>query len=132
MNPAWNCVRRDRFDRHERSRVDRVYRSRSPRIAAGRREDYAPADALGGGDTGSGNARTHGNTTSYTQYLSSDGVKTPLSVVRTRNDQKVSQTFLNGCKYNSNLLTELFTRASLEQRSAEVSKKGYKHPKDTK
>jgi hypothetical protein len=69
-------------------------------------------------------------TTSYTQYISMDGIKTPLSVVRARNDRKVSQTFLTSCKYNSNLAADLFTRASLEQRSAEVSKKGYKNAKD--
>ena len=71
-------------------------------------------------------------TTSYTKYISVDGVKTPLSLVRARNGQKISQTFLTGCKYNSNLLTQLFTRASLEQRSSEVTKKGYKNSKDTK
>ena len=69
-------------------------------------------------------------TTSYSQYIAMDGVKTPLSIVRARNDRKMSQTFLTGCKYNSNLGADLFTRASLEQRSAEVSKKGYKNAKD--
>ena len=71
-------------------------------------------------------------TTSYTQYVSSDGVKTPLSVTRMRNDQKVSQTFLTGCKYNSNLQTQLFTsRIPRKQRSAEATKKGYKGSKDS-
>ena len=39
MNEAWRGIslRRDRFDRPERSGMDRVYRSRSPRIAAGGR-----------------------------------------------------------------------------------------------
>ncbi len=69
-------------------------------------------------------------TTSYTQYISIDGVKTPLSIVRARNGRKLTQTFLTGCKYNSNPDAQLFTRASLEQRSAEVSKKGYKSAKD--
>jgi hypothetical protein len=69
-------------------------------------------------------------TTSYTQYISVDGVQTPLSIVRARNGRKVIQTFLTGCKYNSNLDAQLFTRTSLEQRSAEVSKKGYKKAKD--
>ena len=71
-------------------------------------------------------------TTSYVQYLSTDGVKTPLNIVRTRNDRKISQTFLTGCKYNSNLPPQLFTRASLEQRSAEAGKKGSKDAKDNK
>jgi hypothetical protein len=68
--------------------------------------------------------------TSYSQYVPMDGVKTPLSLVRTRNDRKVSQTFLTSCKYNSNLAADLFTRAALEQRAAEVTKKGYKGVKD--
>lgn len=71
-------------------------------------------------------------TTSYGQYQTFDGVKTPLNLVRARNDRNASQTFLTGCKYNSDLATQLFTRASLEQRSAEVSKKGYKDSKDSK
>jgi hypothetical protein len=64
--------------------------------------------------------------TSYTQYLAQDGVKTPLSIVRTRNDRKIAQTFLTSCKYNSSLAPDLFTRASLEQRASDVAKKGYK------
>ena len=71
-------------------------------------------------------------TTSYVQYLAYDGVKTPLNVVRSRNDRTLTQTFFTGCKYNSSLATQLFTRASLEQRSAEVAKKGYKDAKDSK
>lgn len=71
-------------------------------------------------------------TTSYVQYLPFDGVKTSLSIVRSRNDKKLTQTFLTGCKYNTNLSGELFTRASLDQRSAEVAKKGYKDAKDSK
>ena len=69
--------------------------------------------------------------TSYTQYLPQDGVKTPLSIVRTRNDRKIAQTFLTSCKYNSSLAPDLFTRASLEQRAPDVAKKGYKD-KDSK
>ena len=71
-------------------------------------------------------------TTSYVQYVLNDGVKTPLNVVRSRNDRKISQTFLTACKYNSSLAAQLFTRASLEQRSTEVTKKGYKDAKDNK
>jgi len=66
--------------------------------------------------------------TSYTKYVSVDGVKMPMSIIRARNDQKISQTFLSECKYNSSLEAQLFTRASLE----EVKKKGYKDPKGTK
>jgi hypothetical protein len=68
--------------------------------------------------------------TSYMQYISVDGVKTPLSIVRTRNGRKITQTFLTGCKYNSNVEAQLFTRASLDQRAGDVAKKGYKNAKD--
>jgi len=71
-------------------------------------------------------------TTSYVQYIPIDGVKTSLNVVRSRNNKKLSQTFLTGCKYNSNLDAQLFTRASLDQHAAEVAKKGYKDTKDSK
>ncbi len=71
-------------------------------------------------------------TTSYAGYQTFDGVKTPLNLVRSRNDKKSSQTFLISCKYNSDLAAQLFTRASLDQRAAEVSKKGYKDSKDSK
>jgi hypothetical protein len=71
-------------------------------------------------------------TTSYVQYLANDGVKTALNIVRQRNDRKISQTFLTGCKYNSNLATQMFTRAALEQHASEATKKGYKDSKDTK
>lgn len=70
--------------------------------------------------------------TSYTQYHSQDGIKTPLSIVRTRNDRRVAQTFVDSCKYNSNLAPDLFTRASLEQRASQETKKGYKDSKKTK
>lgn len=73
-----------------------------------------------------------GMATSYTQYMLQDGIKTPLSIVRTRNDRRVAQTFLSGCKFNSSLSPELFTRASLEQRASQETKKGYKDSKNTK
>jgi hypothetical protein len=57
---------------------------------------------------------------------------TPLSITRSQNDRRVSQTYLTGCKYNSNLSPELFTRAALEQQASEVTKKGYKNSKDKK
>lgn len=70
------------------------------------------------------------NSTSYTQYILEDGVKTPLSIVHARDGRKITQTFMTGCKYNTSLDADLFTRASLDQRSAEVAKKGYKNTKD--
>ncbi len=72
--------------------------------------------------------------TSYTQFMTFDGVRTPLSIELARNDRKLSQTFLSTCKFNSDLGADLFTRAALEQRAAEVTKKGYKDkdPKNSK
>jgi hypothetical protein len=71
-------------------------------------------------------------TTSYTQYMPLDGVKTPLSIEISRDDRKLTQTFLTECKYNSELAPELFTRSWLEQHAAEIAKKGYKDPKSSK
>jgi hypothetical protein len=70
--------------------------------------------------------------TSYTQFISLDGVLTPLSITRAQNGRRVSQTYLTSCKYNSNLSPQLFTRAALEQQASEVAKKGYKNTKDKK
>ncbi len=71
-------------------------------------------------------------TTSYTQYMMLDGVRTPLSIEHSRNDRKTAQTFLTECKYNSSLDPQLFTRADLEQHAAQMTKKGYKDSKATK
>ena len=68
--------------------------------------------------------------TTYTQYISMDGVKTPLSLVRSRNDRKLTQTFLTSCKYNSDLDAQLFSRESLVARAKETTKKGYNDAKD--
>ena len=71
-------------------------------------------------------------TTSYTQYRALDGVKSPLSIELSRDNRKLTQTFLTDCKYNADLAPQLFTRAALEQRAAEVVKKGYRDPKSSK
>jgi len=70
--------------------------------------------------------------TSYIQYMTMDGVKTPLSLELSRNDHKVSQTFLSACKYNSDLAPQLFTRAALEQAAKDVGKKGSKDSKNAR
>ncbi len=72
------------------------------------------------------------NITSYTQYMMLEGVKTPLSIEMSRNDRKMTQTFLTACKYNTDLPPQLFTRADLEQHAAEATKKGYKDSKSSK
>ena len=69
--------------------------------------------------------------TKYTQYMTLDGVKAPLSLEITRNDRRVSQTFLSSCKFNSDIDPQLFTRAALEQRASQETKKGFKD-KDSK
>jgi hypothetical protein len=71
-------------------------------------------------------------TTSYTQFLVVDGVKSPLSLEFFRGDRKMSQTFLTNCKLNANMDPQLFTRTWLEQHAAEISKKGYKESKSAK
>lgn len=71
-------------------------------------------------------------TTSYAQFTTMDGVKTPFRVARAQNGRPLSQTYVGSCKYNANLSPQLFTRASLEQRSTEVNKNGSKDNKGKK
>lgn len=61
--------------------------------------------------------------TYFANYHVQDGVQTPFSVTRERDDRKVYQVFFYGCKYNPGLSPELFTRASLEKHYAEIPKK---------
>ncbi len=60
------------------------------------------------------------------EYLSNyhpiQGVQTAFQVERERNGLKVFQVFLNECQYNTGLPDSLFTRASLEERWAHLSK----------
>jgi hypothetical protein len=70
--------------------------------------------------------------TSYVQYMTQDGIKTPLNIEVYRNDRKTEQTYLSSCKYNSDLSPQLFTRASLEERATEQGKKGHKDSKNKK
>jgi hypothetical protein len=76
--------------------------------------------------------RTTEVTTSFVQYMNMDGVKTPLSIELYKNEKRVTQTYLSSCKYNTDLSPQLFTRASLELRATEASKKGHKDSKSTK
>ena len=70
--------------------------------------------------------------TSYTQFISVGGIQTPLSVSRAQNGRQVSQIFFTGCKYNANISPQLFTPASLEQRSSAATKKGYENGENPK
>ena len=58
----------------------------------------------------------------YSNYQPVQGVQTPFQITGERNGQKFSQIFIEDCKYNTNLADELFTRESLEQRWAQLSK----------
>ncbi len=64
--------------------------------------------------------------TYFSNYHFQDGVQTPFQVTRDRNGRKVYQVFYYGCKYNTGMSDEPFTRASLEKRYTEVGKKGKK------
>lgn len=65
-------------------------------------------------------------TTYYSNYHAEQGIQTPFQIERDRNGIKVFQAFYYGCTYNTDLSDDLFTRASLEKRFAEVGKKGKK------
>jgi len=58
----------------------------------------------------------------FSNYHPIQGVLTPFQVERERNGIKTFQLFLHDCQYNTGLSDALFTRASLEERWAKVSK----------
>ncbi len=62
----------------------------------------------------------------YSEYFPQQGVQTPFKVARDRDGRKVYEVYYQGCQYNTSLPDDLFTRASLEKRFAEVGKKGKK------
>jgi hypothetical protein len=68
-------------------------------------------------------------TTLYSNYHPQDGVQTPFQVSRSRNGRRISQVFYYGCKYNPSLPPDFFTKASLDQRFAEVGSKKDKESK---
>jgi hypothetical protein len=55
------------------------------------------------------------DTTFYSNWHVQDGVQTPFQVSRIRDGKRVFQSFYYGCKYNSGVSPELFTRESLQQ-----------------
>ena len=65
-------------------------------------------------------------TTYYSNYHAEQGIQTPFQIERDRNGIRVFQIFYYGCAYNTGLSDDLFARASLEKRFAEVGKKGKK------
>jgi hypothetical protein len=54
-------------------------------------------------------------TTVYSNYRPIDGVQMAFQVSRFRNGLQVSQVFYAGCKYNTNLSDDLFSRVSLDK-----------------
>lgn len=53
-------------------------------------------------------------TTTYAEYHKVGGVQTPFNVTLQQNGHVVAQTFLTGCRVNSDLPTDLFTPAGLK------------------
>jgi outer membrane lipoprotein-sorting protein len=62
-------------------------------------------------------------TTYFSNYHVENGVQTPLQVTHERNGLKIYQVFYYGCKYNSGVGDDLFSRAALDKRWAETPKK---------
>ncbi len=61
--------------------------------------------------------------TIYSNWHLVEGVQTPFGISRERDGKRVQQTFYDGCKFNSGLSQDLFTKANLQQRWKE---KGHK------
>ena len=59
----------------------------------------------------------------FSNYHPIAGVQTPFQVERDRDGRKFYQVFYAGCQYNSGLTDDLFSRASLEQRWAQIGPK---------
>jgi hypothetical protein len=61
--------------------------------------------------------------TKFSNWHVQDGVETPFQVSRERDGKRLTQVFYDGCKYNTGLSPEYFSRASLEKRWAELGHK---------
>jgi outer membrane lipoprotein-sorting protein len=70
--------------------------------------------------------------TLYAQFIPFDGVQTPIRTSLIENDVEVSQSTVESCRYNSSPSADLFSRASLDQRAPEFTKKGYKEKQNKK
>jgi hypothetical protein len=62
-------------------------------------------------------------TTIYTNYQRLGGVMTPLQISRERDGRRFYQAFFATCQYNLGLPADLFTKAALERRYAQVGNK---------
>ena len=65
---------------------------------------------------------THEDVTYYSEWHMEDGVETPFQVTRERDGRRSAQTFYFSCQYNKGVSSDLFTRASLEQRKGAKKK----------
>jgi hypothetical protein len=78
-------------------------------------------------------ARTE-ETTIYTNYQRKDGVMVALQISRERDGKRFFQAFYDTCTFNPHLAEDMFTKAALERRYAEVGSKKdrdkYKYAKD--
>lgn len=62
--------------------------------------------------------------TIYANWHTDDGIPTALTIRHERDDKPVSQVFYYGCKYNTGLSPNFFTRAALAQRWKDTGHKG--------
>jgi hypothetical protein len=73
-------------------------------------------------------------TTIYTNYQRKDGVMVALQISRERDGRRFFQAFYDTCTFNPHLPEDMFTKAALEKRYAEVGNKKdrdkYKNAKD--
>ena len=73
-------------------------------------------------------------TTIYTNYQRKDGVMVALQISRERDGRRFYQAFYDNCTFNSHFPEDMFTKAALEKRYAEVGSKKdkdrYKNAKD--
>jgi hypothetical protein len=79
------------------------------------------------------NERTE-ETAIYTNYRRKDGVMVAMQISRERDGRRYYQAFYDTCTFNPNFPDEMFTKAALEKRYAEVGNKKdrekYKNAKD--
>jgi hypothetical protein len=59
----------------------------------------------------------------YSNFHPIDGVQTPFQITRERNQIKIFQVFFDKCDYNTSVADALFTKASLDQRWAQIPNK---------
>ena len=70
------------------------------------------------------NQQVNDDATIYSNYQLKDSVWTPMQFTREHNGRRTAQFFLDSCRYNPSFPPDLFSKASLKTRGAElVSKK---------